>query len=46
MEVEVKNTLPFLDILTMMRGSNLTTEVYRKATRTGRYLWARGSVIG
>jgi hypothetical protein len=28
MEVEVKNTLPFLDILIMKRGPNLAMKVY------------------
>jgi hypothetical protein len=38
MEVDAKNTLPFLDVLVMTRGQKLTTEVYRKPVHTGRYL--------
>jgi hypothetical protein len=38
MEVEVNNTLPFLDILVMKKGPNLATKVYRKPTHIGRYL--------
>jgi hypothetical protein len=38
MEVEVNNTLPFLDFLAMKWGPQLITKVYRKPTHTGRYL--------
>jgi hypothetical protein len=38
MEVEANDTLPFLDILVMMRGPKLAMKVYRKPTHTGRYL--------
>jgi hypothetical protein len=38
MEVEAKDTLPFLDILVMNRGPKLATTVYQKSTHTGRYL--------
>jgi hypothetical protein len=37
-EVEVNNTLPFLDILIVKRGPNLATWVYRKPIHTGRCL--------
>jgi hypothetical protein len=38
MEVEVNDTLPFLDILVMKRGPKLAMNVYRKPTHTGHYL--------
>jgi hypothetical protein len=38
MEMEINNTLPFLDVLVMKRGANLATKLCRKPTHTGRYL--------
>jgi hypothetical protein len=38
MEVEVNNTLPFLDVSDMKRDPNFATKVYRKTAHTGRYL--------
>jgi hypothetical protein len=37
-DVEANYTLPFLGVLVTKRGPNLTTEVYKKPTHTGRYL--------
>jgi hypothetical protein len=38
MEVEVNDTLPFLDVLVMRRGPKLDMKVYWKPTHTGVYL--------
>lgn len=38
MGVEVNNTVPFLDIMVMKRGPNVTIKVYRKPTHAGSYL--------
>jgi hypothetical protein len=38
MGVEVNNTLPFLDIVVMKRGPDVTMKMYRKPTHTGSYL--------
>jgi hypothetical protein len=41
MELEMNNTLPFLDVFAMKRGPDLTTKVYRKSIHTGHYLHFR-----
>jgi hypothetical protein len=38
MEVQVNDTLTFLDILNIKQGPELTIKVYRKPTHTGCYL--------
>jgi hypothetical protein len=38
MELDVKDTLPILDVFITKGGNELATKVYRKPTHTGRYL--------
>jgi hypothetical protein len=45
MEVEVNNTLPFLEVFVLKRVLKLATKVYGKRTRTGRYPHFKSSFL-